>query len=336
MKKNVATVHDVAAMAGVSTSTVSKYVNGTKRFSAAVEAKLKQAVEELGYRSNPHARSMITGQTRALGLAVLDILNPHFTSIVKGASRIARENGYTLLLLDTEESQDQERPLIESLATRVDGLIVSTRLPDDALQWLFDLGKPTVLVGGSRSAPVSVVGSDGRLAAYLLAKHVLSLGHRRIAYLGYTKSHRNQERVDGIEQCLSEVGLPLEFYDVSAPSTAGGERACPGIMLGPNRPDAVICHNDLVALGFIKSARRLGFELPDDVAVAGFDNITYGEYAVPALTTVDCQSERMGELAMSKLINVLTGNDHGAIEVIKLEPLLIVRESTGSKRATAS
>lgn len=320
-------------MAGVSTSTVSKYVNGTKRFSATVEARLKHAIDELGYRSNPHARSMITGQTRALGLAVLDILNPHFTNIVKGASRIARENGYTLLLLDTEESQDQERSLIESLATRVDGLIVSTRLPDESLQWLYDLEKPTVLVSGSSSAPVPVVGADGHLAAYMLAKHVLSLGHRRITYLGYMKSHRNKERLAGIEQCLAESLLPLDICEVSTPSTAGGERACAGIMLGSNPPDAVICHNDLVALGFIKAARHLGFDLPNDVAVAGFDNIAYGEYTVPALTTIDFQSEKMGGLAMTKLINVLNGNDDGTIELLKLEPLLIVRESTGSKKA---
>uniref|UniRef100_UPI003BEF0ECB LacI family DNA-binding transcriptional regulator n=1 Tax=Burkholderia arboris TaxID=488730 RepID=UPI003BEF0ECB len=321
-------------MVGVSTSTVSKYVNGTKRFSPDVELRLKHAIETLGYRSNPHARSMITGQTRALGVSVLDIRNPHFANLVKGANRIAQERGYTLLLLDTEERQEHERALLESLALRVDGMVVSSRMPDESLGWLRNLGKPVVLVSRSQGASMPAVGADGYLAAYLLTKHVLSIGHRRIAYLGYSKSRWNSERIRGIEEGLVEFELPLGIHDTFAPSSAAGERACPTIMLGPNRPDVVICYNDLVALGFIKEARRLGFQLPRDVAVAGFDNIPYGEYTVPALTTIDFQSEKMGELAMERLIGIISGDEADSSEFIKLEPHLIVRESTGSRSLT--
>ena len=103
MKRTTPTIRDVAAAAGVSVATVSKYMNGAQRFSAPVEARLKEAIEHLGYRSNPLARSMITGETRTIGLAILDIRNPYFTNIVKGANRIALRHDYTLLLVDTEE-----------------------------------------------------------------------------------------------------------------------------------------------------------------------------------------------------------------------------------------
>lgn len=327
MKKG-ATIRDVAAAAGVSVATVSKYMNGTQRFTPAVEARLKQSIEQLGYRSNPLARSMITGRTRTIGLAILDIRNPHFTNIVKGANRVALQHDYTLLLVDTEESQEREKTLIESLAQRVDGVIVSSRMPDDSVQWLLDLGKPVVLFGRSTRFQISSVGTDSGLAGYMLANHLIKLGHKRFAYLGFGRSRWNDERIRGIRHCLDEYGLTLDVHDAQSPSAAAGERACSGLMLGPKRPDAVICYNDLIALGFIKEARELGFSLPRDVSVAGFDNVPYGEYTSPALTSVDFQSEKMGELAMTKLIDELHGKSQEGASYSMLDPHLVVREST--------
>jgi DNA-binding LacI/PurR family transcriptional regulator len=326
MKKASPTIRDVAATAGVSVATVSKYMNGTQRFSAPVEAKLKAAIEQLGYRSNPLARSMITGETRTIGLAILDIRNPHFTNIVKGANRIALQHDYTLLLVDTEESQERERPLLEALAQRVDGMIVSSRMPEESVQWMLELHKPVVLFGRNQHFPIPSVGTDSYLAAYMLTRHLLNQGHRRFAYLGFEQSRWNGERIRGVQACLEEQGLSAAVYDAAAPSPQAGERACSAIMLGPNRPEAVICYNDLIALGFIKEARALGFTLPQDVSVGGFDNVPYGEYAWPALTTVDLQSEKMGELAMLKLIDALAGKND--TEYSLLEPRLVVREST--------
>jgi len=334
MKTNSPTIRDVAAAAGVSVATVSKFMNGTQRFSAPVEAKLKAAIEQLGYRSNPLARSMITGKTRAIGLAVLDIRNPHFTNIVKGANRIALQQDYTLLLVDTEENQARERQLIEALAQRVDGLIITSRMQEESAQWMLELNKPVVLFGRSRHLPFPSVGSDSYLAAYMAARHLLNEGHRRIAYLGFGQSRWNAERLRGVTACLEEAGLPIEVHDAHAPSAQAGERACSAIMLGPRRPDAVVCYNDLIALGFMKEARALGCRLPEDVSVVGFDNVPYGEYASPALTTMDLQSERMGELAMQKLLNILDGNADDGYAM--LEPRLIVRDSTTRREAGAS
>ncbi|MEQ5839209.1 LacI family transcriptional regulator [Paraburkholderia acidicola] len=332
MKRTSSTIRDVAAAAGVSVATVSKYMNGVQRFSPAVEARLKASIEQLGYRSNPLARSMITGETRAIGLAVLDIRNPHFTNIVKGANRVAIEHGYTLLLVDTEENQTRERPLIEALAQRVDGLIVSSRIPDDSVQWMLDLHKPIVLFGSNRHFPIPCVGTDSYLAAYMLTRHLVNQGHRRFAYLGFGQSRWNDERIRGMQSCLAEHGLIAALYEGHTPSPQAGERACSSIMLGPERPDALICYNDLIALGFMKEARGLGFTLPQDISVAGFDNVPYGEYTSPALTTVDLQSEKLGELAMHKLIDALAGKSD--VGYSPLEPRLVARDSTIRRAAS--
>ncbi|TDN69073.1 LacI family DNA-binding transcriptional regulator [Paraburkholderia sp. BL10I2N1] len=324
MKK--ATIRDVAAAAGVSVATVSKYMNGAQRFSAPVEARLKAAIEQLGYRSNPLARSMITGVTRTIGLAILDIRNPYFTNIVKGANRIALRHDYTLLLVDTEENQEREQQLIEALAQRVDGVIISSRMQEDSMQWMTELNKPVVLLGRNQLFPIPSVSNDSYLAGYMLARHLLNQGHRHIGYLGFARSRWDAERIRGARTCLSEADLTLEVHEAHAPSTLAGKNACSSVMLGPHRPEALICYNDLIALGFMKEAVALGFKLPQDLSVTGFDNVPYGEFAVPALTTVDLQSEKMGEQAMLKLIDALAGKRD--IGHVTLEPRLIVRDST--------
>jgi LacI family transcriptional regulator len=328
MKRSSPTIRDVAAAAGVSVATVSKYINGTQRFSSLVEAKLKEAIATLGYRSNPLARSMITGRTRTIGLTILDISNPHFTNIVKGANRVALRHDYTLLLVDTDENQARERPLTEALAQRVDGLIVSARMPGDESQWMLELGKPLVLLQRSEQLRIPSVGVDNRLAAYMLARHLLNLGHRHIAYLGFGQAGINDERIRGARECLAQAGLTLDVYDAHAPTTLAGEHACSRVMLGPRRPQAIICYNDLIALGVMKEAAALGFKLPRDLSVTGIDNVPYGEYATPPLTTIDTQSEKIGELAMQKLIDALAG--HADTGHTTFEPRLIVRESTAA------
>ena len=329
MKKNVPTIRDVAAAAGVSTATVSKLVNGTQRFSPAVEATIRKVIADLGYRSNPLAQSMITGRTQSIGLSVLDVANPHFTSIVKGANRVALANGYNLLLVDTEENPSRERPLLEALSRRVDGMIVFSRMLEPDMDWMMDLHKPLVFFGRLSRLEIPWVASDDHRGAYMLARHLVTQGHKHFAYLGFSRSRRDEERLGGIRACLAEHKLEISVHDGSAPSAQEGERMCSSIMLTGGHPDVVICYNDLMALGFMKAARILGFRLPADVSVAGFDNIQYGNYTSPALTTVDLQSERMGVAAMEKLIATIAGQPAPAATMI--EPQLILRDSVARR-----
>jgi LacI family transcriptional regulator len=326
MKKSVPTIRDVAAAAGVSTATVSKFVNGAQRFSPQVEATVRQVIADLGYRSNPLAQSMITGRTRSIGLSVLDVSNPHFTSIVKGANRVALAHGYNLLLVDTEENPSRERPLLEALSRRVDGMILFSRMAEQEMGWLVELDKPLVFFGHLTQLAIPCVSGDDHRGAYMVTRHLVTLGHKRIAYFGFSKSRRDEERLAGIRECLAGHDLPLTVFDGGSPSAQEGERFSSSIMLGSEHPDALICYNDLMALGFMKGAQTLGFRLPADISVAGFDNIQYGNYTSPPLTTVDLQSERLGAAAMEKLIAQIEGGTDTGSSMI--EPQLVLRGST--------
>ncbi len=326
MKKSTPTIRDVAAAAQVSTATVSKYINGAQRFSPKVEAALATAIANLGYKSNPLAKSMITGRTNTIGLSVLDITNPHFSSILKGASRVANDHGYSVLLADTEETPSRERRTLEDLSLRVDGMIVFSRMREHEMGWMAEIDKPLVFFGSLNELPIPTVASDDHGGAFMLCQHLRMLGHKRIAYLGFSKSRRDEERLGGIRECLDGTGIALTIFDADAPSLAEGERLCSSIMLGSGRPDALICYNDLMALGFMKEAENLGVVIPRDISVVGFDNIPYGKYTTPALTTVDLQSERMGATAMDKLLAVIRGEQ--VDKLTRIAPQLILRAST--------
>ena len=331
MKKTASTIRDVAAAAQVSTATVSKYINGAQRFSPKVEAALDAAIATLGYKSNPLAKSMITGITNTVGLSVLDITNPHFSSILKGANRVANDRGYSVLLVDTEETPSRERRTLEELSRRVDGMIVFSRLREHEMAWMAEIDKPLVFFGSLAELPLPTVASDDHAGAFMLAQHLRMLGHKHIAYLGFSKSRRDEERLGGIRECLDAAGLELAIFDADTPSLAEGERLCSSIVLGSRRPDALICYNDLMALGFMKEAANLGLAVPRDISVVGFDNVAYGKYTTPALTTVDLQSERMGATAMEKLLAVIKGDE--VERFTRIAPQLVLRASTAARTA---
>ena len=160
----------------------------------------------------------------------------------------------------------------------------------------------------------------------MLAQHLTQLGHKKIAYLGFGKSVQNKERIAGIRKCLDAHQLELHIYNCNSPTSMEGERICSSIMLGYDHPDALICYNDLIAFGFMKEAQSLGFKVPADISVAGFDNIEFGRYVFPALTSVDLQSEQMGIVAMENVLAAIKGNEIS--DFMEIEPRLILRAST--------
>lgn len=331
MRKTVATIRDVATAAGVSTSTISKFVNRTKRFSPDVEARISSVIEELGYRSNPLAQSMITGRTNTIALSVMDIMNPYFTNLLRGANSVAQARGYTVLLVENRDSLEAERKTIEMLSRRVDGLIVYPHRPPQELQWLAQLAPPIVYCGLTEPADFPGISSDDHQGGFMLARHLLMQGHQKIAYLGCPGSRRNSERINGVREALAQQGLSLSVFETDSAWAEGGKAMCAAIMLGRDTPDALICFNDLVALGFMKAAQLMGFSLPRDISVAGFDNIQFDELATPALTSVDLQSARMGACAMEKLLDLIEGRSVEPHTVIGAR--LVQRESTMMRRS---
>ena len=333
MKKRKPTIRDVAARAGVSIATVSKYINETQRFTPAVERKMRAAIDELAYQSNPLARSMITGKTGTVGVVILDIGNPHFTNLVKGANRVALEHGYNLLFVDTEESQGREDELLQALSRRVDGMIVSTRMPEDQLGRLMAYGKPVVVSGRPAPRGHPSIAVDAYAAAYMLGELLVKQGHERVAYVGFSPARPDMERTRGLTACLAAHRLPLARYDVQAPTLAEGERICPTVLLRGDKPDAVVCYNDMVAIGFLGGATALGVAVPGDISVVGIDNIAYGRFTNPPLTTVDIRSEHLGEEGMRMLVRAIEGG-HPPAGHVKVEPRLVIRDSTQSREGS--
>lgn len=327
-RRKAATIRDVAQAAGVSTATVSKFINGGQRFTREVEDRLTTAIRELGYVSNPMARGMITGQTGNVGIVILDILNPHFTSLVKGASRVAQQARLNLLFADVAEGQLPELEMLQALSRRVDGLIVSARLSDASIDWLAQSGTPTVYYGGRPARHQGhSVGTDSREAAQMLGRHLRELGHRRIAYVGFSGARWSAQRWAGLGEAFEGSGAELRLHDVAAPTPAEGERIASEVLLGATPPDAVVTYNDLLALGLMGQAPVLGLRVPQDVSVAGFDNILYARYAHPPLTTVDMAGETMGATAMQRLVERIRGAaEDGAHDA--LPPRVLARGST--------
>ncbi|WP_295374173.1 LacI family DNA-binding transcriptional regulator [uncultured Pseudacidovorax sp.] len=329
-RKRAATIRDVAQAAKVSTATVSKFVNGGQRFTAEVEARITQAVSALGYSLNPMARGMITGRTGNVGVVILDIRNPYFTSLVSGAARVAAAAGLNLIIADAAESTSPELGVLQSLVRRVDGLVVSARLPATAIQGVLDSGTPVVFFGRPSPFPQHAsVGCDSHQAGLLLGRHLRDLGHRRITYLGFSGARWSADRERGLREAFQGVKASVRTVDAAAPSTEEGERLASSLLLSPERGDAIVAYNDLLAMGLLLEAKSLGIAVPDEVSVAAFDNIAYGRLVSPALTSVDMMGEATGELAMRRLIGAIHGEDVASQENV-IPPRVVPRNSTRS------
>jgi LacI family transcriptional regulator len=331
-RKRGPTIRDVAKAAAVSTATVSKFMSGSQRFSAEVEARIAAAVQQLGWSLNPMARSMATGLTGNVGMVVLDICNPHFTSMVKGAARAAKVAGLNLIVADAAETQAPELAVLQALARRVDGLIVSARLPRPMLEALFAAGTPVVLYGGPSPQPnYQSVSCDNFLAGRILGMHLRERGFRRISYIAFPVAPWSEERWRGLQQAFDGVEASFTVFHATSPTTEEGERLASQVLLSGEMPEVVVGFNDLIALGLLAEARALGVSVPAQVAVAGFDNTAYGRLQSPSLTSVDMLSEQVGEQAMLRLAGIIAGTPVDGDSVLRSR--LVVRESTAAPQA---
>jgi DNA-binding LacI/PurR family transcriptional regulator len=276
---------------------------------------------------NQQARSMVTGQMRTIGLALADMRSPHMVSLMRGANRVALEQGYGLLIIDMHERDNQERELLEIFSGRVDGFIASARLSEDALNWLCAQDKPAVFFGYHEYPGVHTVRTDGFQAAYLMGRHLVEAGYQSVAYIGYPASRFSEERSAGLSAALIEAGLCLASHVVDAPTMEEGKRIATAVLQSGSRPDAVVAFSDPLAIGLMHAALSIGIKLPEDVAIAGFDDIPAAAFMSPALTTVNMRAEEQGEAALRLMLESLRAS---AVEFqdIMLVPQLMVRGST--------
>ena len=332
---------DVARIAGVSPTTVSRVMNNTAPVNEQTRARVLAAIAELGYKSSTLAPLSANTERRTIALVISDIRNPFFPEIVRGVEDEAGTNGLAMVLCNTSEDPQREAQALNALAERaVDGIIVcASRIANEALIDLHEQTKiPLVLINRNLYHPsIPCVLIDFTNAAYRATQHLLRLNHVCIAYLaGNSISSPSLARRKGIEKALQEAHLALhpELCPASFPNVEGGFQAMSSLLALPReeQPTAVIAYNDIMALGALHAIRTNGLSVPDDISVVGCDGIPMAAHSNPPLTTIEQPKYHMGQLAMQMLRVAIEGHIPPSNGYTLLESPLIVRESTAPIR----
>ncbi len=327
----------VAKAAGVSTMTVSRYFNQPELLAPPTRARVQAAVEALRYVPNAAARSLINGRSDALALILVDITNPFFTTLARGVEDAAKEKGYTLILGNTDETLEKERGYLEvMISRRVDGVILTPAPGEEHNLALLEQHKvPAVLV--DREVPGSkcdIVRGDSFSGGYKLTSHLIAEGHRDIAFIGGPKGVSSLEaRLAGYHKAMREAKLKPQVHLGRYDKSSGEEivqRLYGNTRQGQPRqlqPEALVAANNLVAVGALVALRRCGLGVPQDVALASFDDLEMAALIDPFLTVVAQPAYKMGELATQLLLERIEGFSGPAREHI-LPVELVVRRSS--------
>jgi LacI family transcriptional regulator len=327
------TIRDVAQVAGVHVSTVSRALNPEKRglISAEVLRVVEEAAQKLGYRPNRAASALRTGRTHTIGVLVPDITNPVFPPILQGIEASAAARGYFVFVTNVVDNA-LARPIVERMqAQRVDGLVMAIATRDDPLvDYIAKAGMHAVLVNrADESGRLPAVVSDDRLAMKLAVDHLVSTGHRRIAHLaGPQNVPTGVGRRQGVEQALRDRGLEMACVaECEGYSREAGRVAMRQLLAANERPEAVVCCNDLVALGAYDVLRELGIRVPQDISITGHNDMPLVDMVNPPLTTIRLPHRELGWRAAEMLFDEIEGKAMSASTVV-LRPELVVREST--------
>lgn len=335
-------INDVAAHAGVSPGTVSNVLNRPDRVAEATRGRVENAIRDLDYVRNSSGRSLRFGRTDSVGLLVLDITNPFFTEVARGVENVASEEGLAVVLLDSSEQAQRQRRSLRLLAEqRAAGAIV---MPVDQdltdMRWLGNRGMSWVLldyadVEADVACSVCVDNHAGGMAA---GRHLISLGHERMTFLsGPLGLEQCRDRLAGLRAAVEEGGLDpdtaIKVTTTTQLNADAGEKAVEEVLAGGprQRPQAVFCANDQLALGLLKGLGERGLSAPGDLSVIGYDDIDVASMVHPGLTTVAQPKYELGRAAMGLLLSELNDPDHQH-ERLRFAPDLIVRGSTAAYR----
>ncbi|MGC3953702.1 MAG: LacI family DNA-binding transcriptional regulator [Propionicimonas sp.] len=333
--RTAARIRDVAARAGVSVGTVSNTINHPEMVRHHTRAAVEQAIAELGFVPNQQARVLTGASSQVIGLVVQDLMSPFFMEAASAVERAANEAGHMMILCDSENTRNRESALLQLLAAqRVRGVLLTPAtaevdpLPDPAV----DQQLPMVFIDYKGSPDACSVSVDHVAGAQLAVRHLLALGHQRIAFVGGpTVLHQFTQRSQGAKQALIEAGLD--------PATALVEESVAAIgirdgMLAAQRlierglPSAVFCGNDMLAFGVYRGLAQNGLRVPEDVALVGYDDITFAADWIVPLTSVRQPIYELGYRAANLLFEHSAGDPDHVHQQIVLTPSLVVRASS--------
>ncbi len=330
-----ATRDDVAALAGVSPATVSYVLNnGPKGVSADKRDRVLAACRRLGYRPNAIARGLRSRRTRILGLVIPDTANPYFSGLARSLEDAAFAHGYHVVVGNSADDPAREAAHLAVLfELRVEGILfVAADVRQDGTPLTLAPDVPVVMVDRELPGlPFDAVVPDNAMGGRIAAQHLIALGHRRFGCVGGPAPHRHaQERLAGLVSALVEAGLPEPSVREGRFDYASGFACAQRLLDVPpdERPSALVCANDAMAIGALRAASELRLRVPDDVSVIGFDDVPQAAYTIPPLTTVAQSREMMAHMALDMLIGRLSGKQTEAHRhVVPVQ--LVVRSSTG-------
>lgn len=324
-----ATIRDVAALSGVTASTVSRALSTPGRVNFRTRARIEAAAAQLNYVPNPQAKALSSGRTRAVAVLVADITNPFYFDIIRGTQHQLKAAGYTQLLVDTEESDEVEINTLEQMRQTADGVILTaSRLSDQAL---VEAGSKMPLVTINRDvAGVPSVILDTPTATNQALDHLISLGHSRIAYLaGPETSSSSMRRWAALSAAAMERSVDVVRLGPFAPRTYSGAAAADALVHSGST--AGIAFNDLIAIGMLARLRERGLRVPEDMSIVGCDDIFGADFCSPPLTTVTAPVEQAGRVAVTMLLSQLNPG-HGTLPRSQslLPTYLTIRGSTAA------
>ncbi len=335
-----ADIRAVAERAGVSISTVSRYLNGKKRVRAETEKRIRSAVAAFGYAPNRVARSLRLNRTMTLGLLIPDNSNPYFSGLVKGADDAAREAGYALVLFNSNEERERERGHLQTLqALHCDGalLIAAPEGPDEEERWgwLRHFPLPIVCLDRAAPLPVDTVEADNEAGGYEATRFLLGLGHRRIGLVTVAYEASSQRgRTAGYARALAEAGVPRRpDYEARVPLTVEGGLAGSRQLLSlTDRPSALFATSNFLAIGAVAAVQARGLRCPDDVSIVGYDSYPWQDVFSPRLTTVKQPSYEIGRRATELLLRRINNGNTEPPQRVVFRPALVVRASCAPYR----
>ena len=334
-------IAQVAQRAGVSPATVSRVTNGRSTVAKRLAKKVWQAVEELGYTPNPQARALVSGRSRVLGLLVSEITNPFFPELMQSFEDIAGEHDFEVIVGSTNYNRERAKILIRRLVQRrAEGVAVMTfRAESHFLDELIEEGIPLVTIDVSAKAARSLVLEvDYAQGIDEAVQHLALLGHRRIGFASGPMPHlTNVRRKDAFIRSVKKIGLP----ETSSPifigdhTFEGGTQAAMHFLQLEPRPTAILCSNDMMAVGVLRVSSERGIQVPRDLSVIGFDDIHLSEFVNPPLTTVRMSRQELATAAFKGLQQLWMEEVPGSRNPIRVGTHLVVRQSTDSTREAA-
>lgn len=325
-------IKDIARLANVSHSTVSRALSGSPLISTGTASRIRRIAEEAGYRASAAARSLVTSRTAAIGVVVTSIADPFAAETVLGIESAANDHDYSVILANSGAEPEREVKVVRSFEERrVDGIIVtSSRVGATYAEVLSQTGVPIVLLNNQHPSEfLHSVTIDNAAAACAATRHLIDLGHRRIAYIGDRYGYQSDtERHDGYRAALEAAGLPVqpEYVAHGDGKAEGAADAVATLLALPEPPSAIFCYNDMTAMGAMKALAGRGLRVPEDISIVGFDDLFVAQYLTPPLTTIRQPMREMGRHALEHLMHLIEGA--GPQPHVRMPGELIVRQST--------